>query len=82
MHVKQQTLKCQSCGFYSHIECSRVDIPALKALLDESTCKGGHLKSVEEIYKCLDCIVKGKTINFLILESCMHYEYIHNLIQR
>ena len=26
MYVKQKTLKCQCCGLYSHLECSRVDI--------------------------------------------------------
>ena len=41
-----------------------------------------HLKSVESVYKCLDCMMKGKSVNFLILESCLHYENIHSLIMR
>ena len=43
---------------------------------------GEKLKSIEKVYKCFDCLVKNKTVNFLILESCLHYENIHNIIQR
>jgi hypothetical protein len=40
------------------------------------------VSSIESVYKCLDCLVSGKTINFLILESCLHYENIHNMVLR
>ena len=40
------------------------------------------INNIEQIYKCLDCMIRGKSVNFIILESCLHYENIHFIIER
>lgn len=40
------------------------------------------LSQLQSVYKCLDCIVQGRSINFLILESCKHYENINAIIKK
>jgi hypothetical protein len=76
-------MKCQVCGLYSHLKCSRVEISQLESLLQEVNSKlpfNQQLCGIENVYKCFDCLISGKTINFLILESCLHYENIHHII--
>jgi hypothetical protein len=84
-HMKE-TLKCISCKKYSHIACSRVNLKVLEALLEEVNSKiedpKKKLASVEQVYRCFECLVSEKSVNFLILESCLHYEAIHHLVQR
>ena len=41
-----------------------------------------QMRSLEQVFKCFECLVSKKSINFLILESCLHYENIHQIIQR
>lgn len=86
MNRKGETMKCRDCGFYSHIACSRVSYEELYMLLlefnEQNPDSAAQYKSVESVYKCLDCMMKGKSVNFLILESCLHYENIHSLIMR
>ena len=65
-------MKCVMCGFYSHIKCSRVTPETLNEIECESVNGLG-----ETGYKCLNCLLSGKTINHLIRESCEHYENIH-----
>ena len=80
MNRRCETLKCRDCGHYSHIACSRVSTQELYSLLleyNELHADQPPYKSIEAVYKCLDCIIKGKSVNFLILESCLHYENIH-----
>jgi hypothetical protein len=72
--MKQKTnpnmmLKCSTCAFYSHIKCSRLTPDTLDEIEIEMASKNA--------YKCLDCILNGKTINHLIRETCEHYENIH-----
>lgn len=62
-------MKCITCGFYSHLKCSRVT-PEILSEIDEE-------KDKKDNYKCLECILNGKTINHLIRETCEHYENIH-----
>ena len=62
-------LRCTTCGFYSHLRCSRVSPETLEEI--ENGQEG------ENHYKCLDCILNGKTINNLSKEVCDHYENIH-----
>lgn len=40
------------------------------------------VKMDKNVYKCLDCILNGKTINNLSKEVCDHYENIHQIINR
>lgn len=84
MNRKLETLQCQVCSNYSHAACSRVDLPTLKALLDEVNSKISNeeekLKSVESVYRCFSCLISSRSVNFLILESCLHYQNIHHMI--
>lgn len=70
-------MKCSSCLFYSHLRCSRIN----PETLDELSMENDHENFIN-YYKCLDCLLKGKTINHLIRESCEHYENIHQIISR
>ena len=55
----------------------------LKSLLQEANTKCKEpMTSIECVYKCFECLISGKSVNFLILESCLHYENIHSMIQR
>ena len=60
-------MKCNECGFYSHFRCSRLLPPAL------GDNKDLDIETNPEIlkeYKCLECLLAGKTINHLIRENC------------
>mmetsp|Transcript_30220 Transcript_30220/g.29525 ORF Transcript_30220/g.29525 Transcript_30220/m.29525 type:complete len:227 (+) Transcript_30220:2928-3608(+) len=72
-------LRCSECNFYSHLRCSRVSVEAIEELSREM---GGQVEDIEKTYKCLSCLLSGKTINHLIRESCEHYENIHQIISR
>lgn len=97
LNKRLETLKCRDCGTYSHISCSRVNVPELQSLFQEyvealkqhgkddeadNLLQMTQLAQLQYVYKCLDCVIAGKSVNFLILESCQHYENIHCLIRR
>ena len=64
-------LKCKACGYYCHVKCSRL-LPGEGVGEDEDS----------EDFKCLECLLTGKSINHLIRETCEHYENMHNIIHR
>lgn len=64
-------LKCKACGYYCHVKCSRL-LPSENIGEEEDP----------EDFKCLECLLTGKSINHLIRETCEHYENVHNIIHR
>ena len=64
-------LKCITCGYYCHVKCSRL-LPNDGVSEDDES----------EDFKCLECLLTGKSINHLIRETCEHYENMHNIIHR
>jgi hypothetical protein len=67
---QDKMLKCKACGYYCHVKCSRL-LPT-DNLEDEDV----------DDFKCLECLLTGKSINHLIRETCENYENIHNIIHR
>lgn len=66
-------LKCNACGYYCHIRCSR--------LLPQSDAFESDEENQED-FKCLECLLTGKSINHLIRETCENYENIHQILAR
>ncbi len=64
-------LKCNTCGYYCHVKCSRLLPPTSEN--DDDDPKD---------FKCLECLLTGKSINHLIRETCEHYENMHQILAR
>lgn len=71
-------LKCKTCGYYCHIRCSRLLPPAITEESEGEELEGEDLLEVD--FKCLECLLQGKSINHLIKETCESYENMHNII--
>lgn len=65
-------LKCKQCGYYCHIRCSRLLPPGLSPEEMDSDSEEQALD-----FKCLECLLTGKSINYLIREACENYENMH-----
>ena len=75
MHRRRLTMRCVTCSNFSHLACSRVNLEDLEKIRVET-----NLPIVEAAYNCFDCLIGRRPINYLIMESCLHYQYIHNLV--
>jgi hypothetical protein len=71
-------LKCKTCGFYCHIKCSRLLPQSITELSDD--LEDHELMDID--FKCLECLLAGKSINHLIRETCESYENMHQIIAR
>jgi hypothetical protein len=68
---QEKMLKCNTCGYYCHVKCSRLLPPTSEN--DDDDPKD---------FKCLECLLTGKSINHLIRETCEHYENMHQILAR
>ena len=76
-------LKCNQCGFYSHLACSKTDLVSLEnhaknfnRWIEEDTGVAGT-ETAKSIYKCIDCLLIDKLPSFYIFHQCELYESLH-----
>ena len=81
-------LKCNQCGLYSHLACSKTDIGSLQRhaqafnlMIKEETGEEGN-ETAKSIYKCIDCLLIDRLPSFYIHHQCELYESLHQSMQR
>ena len=65
-------LKCNECNFYSHLDCSKTDLDALrghaatfnKLILQDTGVLGSE--TARSIYKCIDCLLVDRLPSYYI----------------
>lgn len=88
MPATANLLRCNQCGFYSHLACSKTDLGALErharnfnAWIEQDTGVPGT-ETAKSIYKCIDCLLVDRLPSFYIYQQCELYESLHQSIQR
>ena len=76
-------LRCNQCGFYSHLHCSKTDMAALNRhavtinrMIEEDTGTLGT-ETAKSIYRCIDCLLIDRLPSFYIYHQCELYESLH-----
>lgn len=80
--------KCNQCGFYSHLACSKTDLTSLEnhartfnQWIEEDTGEVGT-ETAKSIYKCIECLLIDRLPSFYIHHQCELYESLHQSMQR
>ena len=64
--------KCTTCGFYSHLSCSRTTIASLERIASYLSTDEKTL-GYADVYKCVDCLLVGKLPSYFVRMQCETY---------